>query len=130
MPRAKSRVSNSNERKVDVKLQDELKRLKALTQIGFELRVKWCPTSVSSLSGKVEDGVIYIYEVDSRKAVEILRHEFLDYLVSVAIRPYEKAASFYRAMANALIEKLGEEAYLEKERVVEAIMKTIESYGH
>jgi len=123
------RALDSDRRKVEDKLQNELERLKALTKIGFELRVKWCPNNMSSLSGKVEDDIIYIYELDSRKALDVLRHEFLDYLVSVAIRPYEKVASLYKTMVNALIEKLGEEAYLEKEKVVEAIKKAIEFHG-
>jgi len=109
------------------RLEAELERLKGLTGLGLRLRVMWCPTNVSSLSGKVEEDIMYVYEEDSEKALDVLRHEFFDYLVSVAIKPYEKAASLYRAMINALVKKLGEEAYLEKERVVEAIMKATES---
>jgi len=122
----KSSTPNSDMRKMEDRLKNELGRLKDLTKMGLELRLVWCPTHVSSLSGKIEESIIYIYEEDSGKALDVLRHEFFDYLVSVAITPYERAASFYRAMVNALIEKLGEEAYSEKERVVEAIMKTLE----
>lgn len=120
-------MRKNDKREVESKLQVELERLRGLTGLGLELRVIWSPTDVSHLSGKVEDDIIYIYEADSRMALDVLRHEYFDYLVSVAIRPYEKAASLYRAMVNALVEKLGEEAYLEKERVVGAIMKAIES---
>ena len=104
-------------------LGDELERLKDLTGFGKELTVEWCRTHETTVSGKVEGNVIYVFEQTYAEATEVLRHEFLDYLVSLAVRPYEKAASYYRAMVNSLIRELGEEAYNDKERVVEALVK-------
>jgi hypothetical protein len=54
--------------------------------------------------GEVREETIVIFESDSTKALDALKHEFIDYLVSKAIRPYEKA---------------------EKEKVVEALRRTI-----
>jgi len=105
------------------RLDDELERLKKATGFGHELRVVWCRSCSSSLSGKVEDDVVYVYEENFDEALNVLRHEFFDYLVSFAVKPYERAASYYRAMVNALIKKLGEEAYLEKEKVVEVLKR-------
>lgn len=114
-------LDRASKRKVKDRLEVELEKLKSLTRLGYELSVVWSPTSAFNLSGEVKDGVIHIYEEDSAKALDILRHEFVDYLISLAIKPYERAASYYRAMVNALIERLGEEAYSEKEKVVEAL---------
>ena len=55
--------------------------------------------------------------------MDTLRHEFVDNVVSMAIKPYEKVTAFYAAMVNAALAKLGEEAYREKEKAVEALTK-------
>jgi hypothetical protein len=106
-------------------LQRELERLKNLSGLGFELNIYYCPTENSRLSGEVKNKVVCIYEQDPLKALDVLVHEFIDYLISNAIGPYIKAAHYYRKMINALIEEFGEEAYSEKERVVEALKKIV-----
>lgn len=123
----KGEATSPIELDVEEKLRDELEKLKDLTSFGYELKVEWCHTDESNLSGKVENHVIYIFEEDYDRALSTLRHEFFDYLVSLAIKPYEKAASYYRVMVNSLIRKLGEEAYIEKEQVVEAFKRIVES---
>ena len=110
---------------VGEQLRAELERLKRLTGTGVELRVLHCPKVESRLSGEVKDETVLIYESDSTKALDALKHEFIDYLISKAIKPYEKATRYYRAMINALISELGENAYNEKEKVVEALRRTI-----
>lgn len=97
--------------------------------MGYELSVEWHPHNESDLSGKVEEHVIYIFDKDFAEAIDTLRHEFFDFLVSLAIKPYEKIASYYRLISNSLIKKLGEEAYREKEEVIEALVKLMESSG-
>jgi hypothetical protein len=109
-----------NRRKVcsDARLEGELRRLEELLGVGHGLRVVWCPCSGSKLSGEVKDGVVYIYESDEVRAVNVLRHEFIDYLVSQAIEPY-------RSVTNKLIQLLNEVAYRKKEEVVEALVKLL-----
>ena len=85
---------------------------------GHELAVVWSPSSDSKLSGEVKDGVIHIYELEGNRAVEALRHEFIDHLVGQAIEPY-------RSVANKLIQLLNEAAYRKKEEVVEALAKLL-----
>ena len=109
--------------KTEYVLWEELDKLRHVTGLGHELKVVWSPISSSKLSGEVKNDVIYVYEEDCTRALNVLRHEFFDYSVSRAIKPYERATAFYRAMVNALIEKLGEEAYSEKEKVVEALKR-------
>jgi hypothetical protein len=106
-------------------LKAELERLKDLLDSGRQLTVAWVPQRRSSLAGEVKGDVIFVYDEGSQEALETLRHEFLDFLISKAIRPYEQATIFYRAMLNGLLEKLGEIAYLEKERVVEAFTRIL-----
>jgi len=64
----------------------------------------------------VEDTVIYIYELDCTKALDTLRHEFLDYSISKTIEPYQK-------IANILIALINDEAYQRKEKLVEALSR-------
>jgi ethanolamine ammonia-lyase large subunit len=110
---------------VGEQLQIELERLKRLTGTGVELKVLHCPKVESRVSGEVKEETVLIYESNSTKALDALKHEFIDYLVSKAIKPYEKATRYYRTMINALISELGEDAYNEKEKVVEALRRTI-----
>jgi len=112
-PRRKAENTN-----IEAKLQKKLERLKKKLNIGHELRVVWLPTPSSKLSGEVKDHVIYIYEPDENKAIETLRHEYIDYLVSQAIEPYKTAA-------NAFIKLLNETAYKKKEEVVDALLKLL-----
>jgi hypothetical protein len=100
------------------RLRSELELLKAVTEMGQELSVKWVPDLGSERGGEVKEGVIYIYGESLEEALETLRHEFVDYLVSQAIEPY-------RSVANKLIQLLNEEAYRRKERIIEALVKLL-----
>jgi hypothetical protein len=99
-------------------LEEELERLKCLLRMGYELKVVWLPNNNSSLSGEVKGETIFIYEEEPEKAVETLRHEFLDYAISQVIEPYRK-------IANQLIMLLNEEAYRRKEELIEKLVKMI-----
>ena len=107
-----------DKRGLEARLEVELKRLKGRSGVGHDLRVVWSPYSGSKLSGEVKGDVMYIYEPDEVRAVEVLRHEFIDYMVSQAIEPY-------RSVTNKLIQMLNEVAYKKKEEVVEALVKLL-----
>jgi hypothetical protein len=96
------------------RLIEELGRLQQKLGLGYELGVVWLPDSHNRLSGEVKGDQIRIYEDNETKAIETLKHEFLDYLVSKSAEPYEK-------VANLLIKMINEEAYLRKEKLVEAL---------
>lgn len=64
------------------KLVKELKRLKYLLGIEENLQVCWVPEPRMDIEGEVRDGVIYIYVEDEKRALEVLRHELVDYLLS------------------------------------------------
>jgi len=100
-------------------LEEELERLKRLLKMGYELKVVWLPNSSSSLSGEVKGETIYVYEEDLDKALETLRHEFLDYAISRIIEPYKQ-------VANSLILILNKNAYEKKERLIEALCKFLQ----
>lgn len=91
-----------------------MERLKHRLQMGYELKVIWIPDDDSSLSGEVRGDKIFIYERDEEKALETLRHEFLDYAISQVVEPY-------RQVANKLVKLINEEAYRRKERLVERL---------
>lgn len=99
-------------------LQEELKILKQSLNIGYELKVIWLPENNLKLSGEVKGETIYIYEEDYDKAVETLRHEFIDYAVSQIIEPYKQ-------VANMLIAMINEDAYKRKEKLVERLRKLV-----
>jgi len=101
-------------------LEGELERLKSRAGIGHELKVSWRPNEKLGLSGEVKGGTIYIYEHDPCRALDTLRHEFMDWLLSRAIEPY-------RMVTNKLIELVNEIAYRRKEEVVESILKLMDS---
>ena len=99
-------------------LEEELEKLKHKLQIGYELKVIWIPDDNSNLSGEVRGNKIFIYERDEEKALETLKHEFLDYAISQIIKPYKQ-------VANKLIKLINEEAYKKKERLVESLKNLI-----
>jgi hypothetical protein len=59
---------------VQAALERELERLKAILNLGYELRVKWLPIKKYSngrqLSGEVSDNTIHIYEEDEDAALK------------------------------------------------------------
>lgn len=111
-------------------LSEELDKLKNIMQFGQDLKVVWSPSRQSKLSGEVKGNTILIYEEEPAKALDTLRHEFIDYLVSGAVKPYQKVTILYSAMINALIEKLVDEAYLEKEKAVNSLVKILQTNTH
>lgn len=56
--------------------------------------------------------------MDEGKAVETLRHEFLDYCISQAIQPYKE-------VTNRLIRMMNEYAYRRKEKIVKTLVKLL-----
>lgn len=101
------------------KLEEELEKLKRRLRMGYELRVLWLPGDNVELSGEVRGETIYIYEGSEEKALETLRHEFLDYAISQVIEPY-------RQTANKLIILINEETYRRKEKLVKELVRLIE----
>jgi hypothetical protein len=99
------------------KLEAELERLKRALRLGDYLEVRWVPKE-GRLSGEVKGNCIYIYEREATQALEALRHEFLDYVLSQAIEPYKE-------IANRLILAMSEQAYRRKERVVERLSRLL-----
>jgi hypothetical protein len=100
--------------KTELRLQEELERLKHHSNLGLRLSVAWEPSSNEPLSGEVKNDVILVYEPDEGKAVDTLHHEFIDYTVSLAIEPY-------KTVINELIKLLNKNAYKRKEDVVEGL---------
>ncbi len=97
------------------RLEDELERLKTITKKGLGLSLIWQPKIEGPLSGEVKSKTIYIYESDEGKALEIIKHEFVDYLIS-------SSSEYYKLISNALIKTVNRIAYMEKENTVEAIL--------
>jgi len=100
------------------RLEVELEHLKKLSGLGSELSVVWEPGSHEPLAGQVRNGLIHVYEVDEKKAVETLRHEFLDYCISQVIEPYKR-------VTNSLISMINKDAYRIKEGTVEGLVKLL-----
>lgn len=101
------------------RLEAELEWLRTFFWLGLELKVAWKPSPDWKLSGEVKGNLIYVYEVDEEKAVDTLRHEFLDYCLSQAIEPYKE-------VTNRLIRMINEDAYRRKEKIVEALVKLLD----
>jgi len=99
-------------------LEKELERLKHKLQVGYELKVIWIPDNGSKLAGEVRGDAIFVYDATEGEALETLRHEFLDYAVSKVIEPY-------REVTNKLILLINEDAYKEKEKLVEALSQLL-----
>ena len=99
-------------------MEKELRRLKGKLCLDEKLSVIWLPEPTKSLSGEVKNRIIYVYEKNEQKAIETLRHELLDYIVSRAIEPYKE-------VTNTLIKTLNNLSYRRKEEVVEMLSQLL-----
>ena len=112
------KANSAADRETRRKLEEDLERLKAHSGLADPLKVVWMPNESNVLSGEVKGNVIFIYERDEEKALETLQHEVVDYCVSQAIEPY-------REITNRLIKMINEDAYKQKEKVVEALTRLL-----
>jgi hypothetical protein len=97
-------------------LEEELARLKQLSELAPQLKVVWAPSKNHRLSGEVKNTTIYIYESDKTRAMSTLRHEFIDYCVS-------QPSELYKDLVNTLIKSMNEKAYRQKEHIVEGLLR-------
>ena len=98
--------SPKSERKDDL-LKRELEKLKTISNFGHHLVVAWIPDANSPLAGEVKGDVVFVYELDIEAALSTLQHEFFDYLVCSAIRPYQEVTIYYKTMFNSLLACFG-----------------------
>lgn len=93
---------------VQGRLEGELQRLSAKLGLNLDLRVVWMPDETASLSGEVKNGSIYIYEAEEEKAVQTLKHEVVDHIItSRIVKPLVD-------LINLLIKAREAEIYREK----------------
>jgi hypothetical protein len=100
-------------------LETELDRLKHKFQMGQELHLQWVPNN-GPKSGEVAGTTIRIYESDSTKALDTLRHEFIEYLLT------QDLVGPYKRLINKLISLFEEEMYDRKEKLVERLRELAE----
>jgi hypothetical protein len=104
-------------------LEKELHNLQRRTGIGYELEVKWLPNQSEyhderRLAEEVRGNTIMIYTENPRKAVELLRHGFLEWLMNRHTKPY-------RQMINKLITLFEDLQYENKEITIEVLEKLL-----
>ena len=107
------------------RLEEELERLKGMFGLGLELRVVWMPGGLKRsvdgnlLSGEVRGNVIIIYDSELEAALETLKHEFLDYVISHEIEEP------YKELINRLIDGFEAVMYRRKERLIERLIQAV-----
>jgi len=107
------------------RLEEELERLKGLFGLGLELRVVWMPGGLKRsvdgnlLSGEVRGNVIIIYDSELEAALETLKHEFLDYVISHEIEEP------YKELINRLIDGFEAVMYRRKERLIDRLIHAV-----
>jgi len=112
MPKAsKNRTNETLQR-----LETELDHLKQRFQTGQELKVRWMPNS-GPKSGEVTGTTIRIYEAQPTRALDTLRHEFIEYLLT------QDLVAPYKRLINKLISLFEEEMYDRKEKLVERLQQ-------
>jgi uncharacterized protein Smg (DUF494 family) len=86
--------------------------------MGQELKLQWMPND-GPKSGEVTDTTIRIYEPSEAKALETLRHEFIEYLLT------KDLVAPYKRLINKLISLFEEEMYDRKEKLVEKLSEQV-----
>jgi hypothetical protein len=115
-----SKASNDRNDETLRLLKHELARLKSKFKLGSELKLEWTPND-GSKSGEVLDTTIRIYEENETKALDALRHEFVEYLLT------RDLVAPYKRLINKLISLFEEEMYDRKEKLVERLRDLITS---
>jgi len=100
------------------RLKGELDTLKKKSGINTDFKVLWVPKPDSAKEGEVIGNRIYIYSTNFADAIETLRHEFFDAMISGAASPYLD-------LINALLSVISQKAYQKKEDVVEALVRML-----
>ena len=108
--------NNQNKRR----LASELDRLQKITGNNETFDLIWSPQNDSQIEGKVEGNTITIYSEDIAGAIDTLQHEFVDYVISQAIKPYVK-------LVNSLMSIITKDAYETKEDTVESMLRLMKS---
>ncbi len=105
--------------RVEARLDEELERFGVKLGLNREFRVVWMPNSDRGLSGEVRGDTIYIYEAAAYKALQALRHELIDHLItSRLVKPLVN-------LVNLLIKSREAEIYKEKEKLVEMLLRML-----
>lgn len=99
-------------------LKTELASLKRKCGVSNHLDVLWIPKTNFVKEGEVVGNTIYIYSTNFTDALETLRHEFFDALISSVSKPYLD-------LINALLSVISEKAYQKKEEVVESLVRMV-----
>lgn len=128
MLRGELRSSNNKSVRYSITdlLNKELGDMVSATGLGSNFKICYAPLKNSALEGEVKDNTIWIYCLSEEKAIQTLRHEFVDWLIVEAIKPYEQLVNLQRAALNAIFRHLQEQSYYQKENVVEALLKLIQ----
>lgn len=101
---------------LDESLKEELDRLKKKSGANTNLEVLWIPKTDYTKEGEVIGNKIYIYSTNLGDALETLRHEFFDAMISAASKPYLE-------LVNVLLSVVSRQAYCKKEEVVESLVR-------
>jgi len=100
-------------------LEAELERLKELFNRGHELKVVWAPRLKTKIAGEVTGNTIYIYEEETQKALQTLKHEYIDWLITT------KLINPLIHIINLLIKEKEAEIAREKEYIVDVLSSLI-----
>ena len=104
-------------------LKRELQHLQQCMSIGYEVKAKWLPGTVKYHNGKqlaeeVIGDTILIYTENPRKAIELVRHGFVEWMLNKHTKPY-------RQLVNKLIVLFEEQQYERKEKTVDTFAKLL-----
>lgn len=107
-------------------LEEELILLQKRFCMGYELRVKWLPGRIVHHNGRklaeeVRGDTIIVYTKNPKKAVELLRHGFWEWLMNRYTRPY-------RQLINALVTLFEKLQYERKEDTIDALDRLLTNF--
>jgi hypothetical protein len=114
-----SKAAKNHANETLLRLETELHHLRQKFQMGHELTIQWIPND-GPKSGEVNGTTIRIYEAELIKALDTLRHEFIEYVLT------QDLVAPYKRMINKLISLFEEEMYDRKERLIQRLQEVME----
>lgn len=109
---------------IQIALEKEFAKLKKLIPCDDLTAVSWKPQTRGNLSGEVSNRIIYVYDQNLHDAIDTLKHEYVDCVLT------RKIINPLIATINLLIQDKAREIYEEKERIVNNLLRLSEAETH
>lgn len=107
-------MDKTEKNRITKALENELDKLKKIYNKGYHLKLFYLPTDERKseeglrIFGEIQNGTIIIYEQSLERAIEILCHEYIEYIIKTEMENYLIIINKQKEIIEALLYRSGE----------------------